>query len=98
MRFNTKTIFLSLVLLALGVGLKANEAMDFKWPEHKITPIFKDFIGAYNSNDPDKLLAFTSAHFEKDFDKIAAYWPSVFADFGQINLTTASTLQYTTPK
>ena len=84
MRFSTKTIFLSLVLLALGVGLKANEATDFKWPEHKITPIFKNFIGAYNSNDPDKLLAFTSAHFEKDFEKIAAYWPSVFADFGQI--------------
>ena len=57
---------------------------NFKWPESKITPIFKEFIKAYNTNNLKKLEVFTTKHYEKDFKKAAAYWPGVFADFGQI--------------
>mgnify|MGYP003639169786 CR=1 FL=1 len=64
--------------------LTAQNTTDFEWPENEITPIFKEFVKAYNTNNLKTLEAFTTKHYENDYIKSAAYWPSVFADFGQI--------------
>jgi len=68
----------------------SQNATSFKWPENEITPIYKEFLKAYNTNDLEKLQAFTTKHYEKDFVENAAYWPSVFADFGEIEPFTVS--------
>jgi len=64
--------------------LAAQNIAKFEWPENDISPIFKEFVTAYNTNDLETLEAFTTKHYEKDYKKNAAYWPSVFADYGQI--------------
>jgi hypothetical protein len=83
-----KKQFLAIVLVAT-ILLNPSEILgqnstSFEWPNNKITPIFKEFIKAYNTNNLKKLEAFTSKHYEKDFVNGAAYWPSVYADYGQI--------------
>jgi len=83
-----KKIFLGIIIVATTL-LNSSETLgqnssNFKWPENEITPIFKEFVKAYNTNDLKKIESFTRKHYEKDFVKSAAYWPSVFADFGQI--------------
>ncbi len=77
---------LTFVLLfnIITLTLTAQNTTKFEWPENEITPIFKEFVKAYNTNDLKKLEAFTTKHYEKDFVKNAAYWPSVFADYRQI--------------
>ncbi len=77
---------LTFILLfnVLTLTLASQNTTNFEWPENEITPIFKEFVKAYNTNDLEKLQAFTTKHYEKDFVKSAAYWPSVFADYGQI--------------
>ena len=77
-------LFITLFPFLLALIATSQNAENFKWPENEITPIFKEFVKAYNSNDIEKLESFTSKHYEKDFVKNAAYWPSVFADYGQI--------------
>jgi len=81
-----KTINLTFILLLniLTLTITGQNTTNFEWPENEITPIFKDFVKAYNTNDLKKLEAFTTKYYEKDFVKAAAYWPSVFADYGQI--------------
>ena len=79
-----RNLTLSLLFNIITLTLTAQNTTNFEWPENEITPIFKEFLTAYNTNDLKKLQAFTKKHYEKDFIKSAAYWPSVFADFGQI--------------
>jgi CubicO group peptidase (beta-lactamase class C family) len=78
-----KAIILLLTLFSISFAANQNTT-DFEWPENEISPIFKEFVKAYNSNDLEKLQAFTTKHYEKDFVKNAAYWPSVFVDYGQV--------------
>ncbi len=77
---------LTFVLLfnIITLTLTAQNTAKFEWPENDISPIFKEFVTAYNTNDLETLEAFTRKHYEKDYKKNAAYWPSVFADYGQI--------------
>jgi len=79
--FKTLLILFTFFLASCASG---QETKNFEWPENEITPIFKEFVKAYNTNDLKKLEAFTRKHYEKDFVKAAAYWPSVYADYGQI--------------
>ncbi|WP_299156363.1 serine hydrolase domain-containing protein [uncultured Tenacibaculum sp.] len=79
-----KLIYLILLTSLLTSALFSQNITKFKWPENKITPIFIEFVEAYNTNDLKKLEAFTTKNYEKDFVKNATYWPSVFADFGEI--------------
>lgn len=79
-----KNLTFILLFNILTLNLTAQNTANFEWPENEITPIFKEFIKAYNTNDLKKLEVFTRKHYEKDFVKAAAYWPSVFADYGQI--------------
>ena len=88
MRLRKLTFVLLINIIALT--LTAKNTTNFEWPENDITPIYKEFLKAYNTNDLKKLQAFTTKHYEKDFVKNAAYWPSVFADFGEIEPFTAS--------
>jgi CubicO group peptidase (beta-lactamase class C family) len=81
---NSKKMICILLLSIVTTSISSQNKNNFKWPESKITPIFKEFIKAYNTNNLKKLEAFTTKHYEKDFKKAAAYWPSVFADYGQI--------------
>jgi CubicO group peptidase (beta-lactamase class C family) len=87
-RATVKKIILGFVIVATTLlnpsKVLGQNSHNFKWPESKITPIFKEFIKAYNTNDLKKLEAFTTKHYEKDFKKAAAYWPGVFAEHGQI--------------
>ena len=78
---------LTFVLLfnIITLNLTAQKKVEFTWPENEITPVFKEFLKAYNTNDLKELKAFTTEHYEKDFVKNAEYWPSVFADFGQLD-------------
>lgn len=73
-----------LLIFCLASCITINNSHTFEWPKNEITPIFKEFVEAYNTNDLQKLQEFTTKHYEKDFVKNAAYWPSVFADFGEI--------------
>lgn len=79
-----KKTVLSLIFSTTILILTAQNTTNFEWPENEITPIFKEFVKAYNTNDINVLEDFTRKHYEKDFKKAAAYWPSVFADYGQI--------------
>ena len=63
---------------------KVKNDTQFEWPKNEITPIFKKFVKAYNTNDLEKLEDFTTKYYEKNYKKNAEYWPSVFADYGQI--------------
>ena len=58
-----------LLLNILTLTLTGQNTTNFQWPENEITPIFKEFLKAYNSNDLKKLEAFTRKHYEKDFVK-----------------------------
>lgn len=52
--------FLSLtVTLFLSQLIYSQPTTTFEWPENEITPIFKEFVTAYNTNDLKKLQAFT---------------------------------------
>lgn len=77
-------ICMLLVSIITTSVVSQNNNNNFKWPENKISPIFKEFIKAYNTNDLKILKAFTTKYYEKDFEKGAAYWPSVYADYGEI--------------
>ena len=79
-----KKTVLSLIFSTTILILTAQNTTSFEWPENEITPIFKEFVKAYNTNDLKILEDFTRKHYEKDFIKTAAYWPGVFADYGQI--------------
>ena len=68
----------------ITLTLTAQNTIKFEWTENEITPIYKAFLESYNTNDIKVLEAFTAKYYEKDFKNNAAYWPSVFADFGQI--------------
>jgi len=89
MKIRNLTFILLFNILTLTIT--GQNTPNFEWPENEITPIFKEFVKAYNTNDLKKLEAFTTKHYEKDFVKAAAYWPSVFADFGQIEAFTEET-------
>jgi hypothetical protein len=65
-------IFIILFTFFLTSCETSQNAKNFKWPENEITPIFKEFVKAYNSNDIEKLETFTTKHYEKDFVKNAA--------------------------
>jgi CubicO group peptidase (beta-lactamase class C family) len=73
-----------LVFNLLTLTITSQNKTIFKWPKHEITPIFKEFVKAYNTNNLEKLQVFTTKHYEKDYVKNAAYWQSVFADYLQI--------------
>ena len=77
-------IFILLFIISLTSCTTSKESSNFKWPENEITPIYKEFVKVYNTNNLEKLHAFTTKYYENDFAKNAAYWPSVFADFGEI--------------
>ena len=79
-----RNVTFTLLFNILALTLTGQNTTNFTWPENEITPIFKEFVKAYNTNDLKELEAFTTKHYEKDFVKAAAFWPSVFADFGQI--------------
>ena len=78
-----RTIILLFTILLTSCGA-SQETEKFYWPENEITPVFKEFVKAYNTNDLEILQAFTTKHYEKDYIKNATYWPSVFADYGKI--------------
>lgn len=77
------TLLFTVCLFACHESMGA-EKSDFVWPESKISPIFKEFVTAYNTNDPNKLKTFTTKYFEKDHLENATYWQSVYADYGKI--------------
>lgn len=79
-----RTFIFMLLFMGITLSITAQNTEKFVWPEHEITPIFKEFVKAYNSNDIKTLEKFTKKHYEKDFEKAATYWPSVFADFGEV--------------
>ena len=76
--------FLALTILLNTSEILGQSTVNFEWPGHKITPIFKDFIKAYNTNDLKKITAFTTKYYEKDIVKAAAYWTGIFAEYGEI--------------
>lgn len=76
--------FILLFIISLTACTTPKKTIDFIWPEHEITPIYKEFLQAYNTNDLKRLQTFTTKYYETLNKKNAAYWPSVFADFGEI--------------
>ena len=82
MKFRNLKIVLIFNLLSLA--LNAQNTKIFEWPKNEITPIFEEFVTAYNLNDLQKLEAFTEKHYEKDFKEAATYWRSIFLEYGEI--------------
>jgi CubicO group peptidase (beta-lactamase class C family) len=79
-----KLVTLSLVFSVIASSIIAQNKTTFKWPDNEISPIFKEFVKAYNSNNLKTLEAFTNKYYEKDHKKGAAYWPGVFTEYGEI--------------
>jgi CubicO group peptidase (beta-lactamase class C family) len=75
-----KTIFLP-VLMFISLQVQSQNMALFKWPENEITPIFKEFVTAFNN---DEIVNFTKKHYAKDHEKNANYWRGVFSEYGQI--------------
>ena len=76
--------FILLLIISLTACTNSKKTASFNWPDNEITPIYKEFLKVYNTNNLKKLQEFTAKHYEKKSKKNAAYWPSVFADFGEI--------------
>lgn len=87
-RATVKKIFLGIVLVATmllnPLEILGQNTTNFNWPENKITPIFKELVTAYNSNDLKKLKAFTKKHYEKDSKEAAIYWKGLFLEYGEL--------------
>jgi len=88
-----KIINLTFILLFnfLTLTLSGQNTTNFEWPENEITPIFKEFVKAYNTNDLEILQAFTTKHYEKESERNAAYWRGIFTEFGQIEAFSEAT-------
>ena len=75
-----KTISL-LITIFLTLTIHSQHTTTFEWPKNEITPIFKEFVTAFNQN---KLSDFTKTHYATDPKKNASYWRGVFSEYGQI--------------
>ncbi|GMN05909.1 hypothetical protein MTsPCn5_12980 [Croceitalea sp. MTPC5] len=82
MKFRSLKPFLLFSLSFLTLTAQDNSA--FEWPKNEITPIFKEFVTAYNSNNLQKLESFTEKFYAKIDKEAAVYWKSIFLEYGEI--------------
>ena len=76
-------ILLSAVLITTFVS--AQNKNNFEWPQHDVTPVFKEFTEAYNSNDLKTLELFTTKYYsEKKAKRKAIYWTKIFTEYGPL--------------
>ena len=77
---------LKLILLfnLLSLTITAQNNTTFEWPKNEITPIFKEFVTAYNSNDLQKLASFTEKFYAKNDKEASLYWKGIFLVYGEI--------------
>jgi len=80
-------IIILLFTICLSSFATSQNTTNFEWPENEVTPIFKEFVKAYNTNDSKKIETFLKNNYEKDAVNVpnrALYWSAKFADFGKI--------------
>jgi len=79
-----RNLILLLVVLITTFATAQNKN-DFDWPNHEVTPVFKDFTEAYNSNDLKTLEQFTTKYYsEKKAKRKAIYWTKIFTEYGPL--------------
>jgi CubicO group peptidase (beta-lactamase class C family) len=80
-----KKLILFIILLATTTASIAQNSNNFEWPEHSVTPIFKAFLEAYNSNDFKTLSTFTEKYYpEKKAKSRVIYWTKIFTEYGTL--------------
>ncbi|MCK0180080.1 beta-lactamase family protein [Flavobacteriaceae bacterium S0862] len=82
MKFESLKLILLFNLLSLTITAQNNSP--FEWPKNEITPIFKEFLIAYNSNDLQILESFTDKFYAKNDKEAAVYWKGIFLEYGEI--------------
>lgn len=87
-RVTVKKLILGILFIATALlnplDILGQNTTNFNWPESKITPVFKEFLTAYNSNDLNKVKAFTKKHYEKNSIEAATYWKGLFLEYGEL--------------
>jgi len=79
-----KKLILLLAVLITTFSVAQNKN-NFEWPNHEVTPVFKDFTKAYNSNDLKTLEKFTAKYYpEKKAKRKAIYWTKIFTEYGPL--------------
>ena len=79
-----KKLILLLVVLITTLTTAQNKNK-FEWPSHEVTPVFKDFTEAYNSNDLKTLEVFTAKYYPEEKSKQKAiYWSKIFTEYGPL--------------
>ena len=77
-----KKLIILVFILTTTVSTSQNNN-NFEWPKDAVTPVFKDFLEAYNSNNFKILSAFTEKYYsEKKAKGRAIYWTKVFTEYG----------------
>ena len=75
----------SIILLFVFLTTTASAQDNFKWPDHEVSPVFIEFLDAYNSNNFDSLSFFTDKYYPKDkSNQQAMYWAKIHSEYGTL--------------
>lgn len=65
--------------------LQAQKTPTFKWDKHKVTPVFKEFLAAYNTGSKTGLKGFVGRYYKPArVDNKTRYWLKVYSEYGAI--------------
>lgn len=77
-----KKLIILVFILTTTLSISQNNN-SFEWPKDAVTPVFKDFLKAYNANDFKTLSAFTEKYYPaKKAKGRAIYWTKIFTEYG----------------
>ncbi|WBX70105.1 hypothetical protein [Tenacibaculum retecalamus] len=77
-----KKLILLIFILTATISI-SQEKNSFEWPNHAVTPVFKDLLKAYNTNDFKTISAYSKKYYsEKKAKKKAIYWMKIFTEYG----------------
>ncbi|NQY66066.1 MAG: beta-lactamase family protein [Alteromonadaceae bacterium] len=78
-----KLFFMTMLVLFANYTVQAKEHIEFQWPEHSSTSVFKALLNAYNANDLATLQAFVKKYYpEKSANAKDIYWRQIFSEYG----------------
>ncbi len=77
------TLFLSHFITSVPLYAQDTQIAPFQWPEHTISPIFKDFLVAYNSNSVKQIETYAQKHHTRPV-RIARRMRQLFTQYGKL--------------
>ena len=80
-----KSSLILLLVVSLSSSLVGQTFSDFEWPKNDISPVFKEMLSAYNTNDIEELETYSEQYYGKDNPKdFAHYWLKVYSEYGEL--------------